>query len=97
VRGRITAADGTPASELRGYVWLLPGAKEEPADLYEYRRTHRVHRLAVRDSVFEDACLTPGAALAVTDLRGRRRTSAPVTVPANSTAQLELGAGARGP
>jgi hypothetical protein len=97
LRGRIAAPDGAPAAQLRGYLWVLPGASEEPADLYEYRRSKRVHRIAVRDGVFEDAGLTPGPAVLVVDLRGRGRVARKAVIPVRSVLQLDLMAGRRVP
>lgn len=89
VRGHILAADAAPA-ELRGYVWVLPGAAAAPDDLYEYRREHRSHRIAVQAGAFEDAALTPGPAVVVADIRGRRRLSTTAVVPAGGVLLLEL-------
>ncbi|MCA8951419.1 MAG: carboxypeptidase regulatory-like domain-containing protein, partial [Planctomycetes bacterium] len=95
VQGRVVAAGGTRAEELRGSVWILPGATEEPADLYAFRRDHRTHRLRIRDGAFADVELTPGAALAVVDLPGRRRVVQSIAIPARGTVAIELPAGER--
>lgn len=92
-RGRIRAVDGTPPEELRGNVWVLPGADEVPADLHEYRKQHRVHRLQVRDGAFEDAMLTPGPAVVIVDLRNRAPWADRIVVPAGSEITCELHGG----
>jgi protocatechuate 3,4-dioxygenase beta subunit len=95
LRGRIAAADAGSPAELRGYVWVLPGAAAEPADLYEYRRRHRTHRVRVRDGVFEDLLLTPGPAVLVVDLRDRARTASRVVIPTGDALALDLVVAAR--
>jgi hypothetical protein len=94
LRGRVVAADGAPADELRGSLWVLPGAAAQPADLYEYRRAARAHRIEVRNGAFEDAGLTPGPALVVVEIRGRAPVAATTEIPAGSTRQVDLEAGA---
>jgi hypothetical protein len=96
LRGRVAAADAASPAEIRGTAWVLPGAAEAPADLYEYRRSHRVHRLDVRNGAFEDAALTPGPAIVVVQLRDRGALPAAATVvPAGDTRVLDLTAGPR--
>lgn len=95
LRGCVLVADNTPVTELRGYVWVLPGAEAEPDDLYAFRREHRTHRLLVRDGAFEEQALTPGPALVILDLRGRARHSELLTLPARTVLQHDLPAGPR--
>lgn len=95
LRGRILTPDATATRDLRGYVWLLPGATAAPEDLYDYRRSHRTHRLSVRNGAFEDAALTPGPAVAVVDIRGRKRLSTTLVVPTGDVLDLDLTIGAR--
>jgi len=95
LRGRVLAADATPADTLRGSIYVLPGADAEPADLHDWRRSHRVHRIAVRSGAFADECLTPGPALVLLDLRDRKRAVTKVVVPAGTLLDLDLTAGER--
>jgi hypothetical protein len=94
LRGTVTAPDAAPA-DLRGYVWVLPGAAAAPEDLYEYRRTHRTHRIQVRNGAFEDAQLTPGPAVVVADLRGRRIVATNATIAAGGMADVAFEARAQ--
>ena len=96
LRGRVLAPDAAPMEELRGYLWVLPGAVEAPADLYEYRRTERTHRISVRNGTFGADALTPGPAVIVVDLRGRSPVTTPVTITAGNVLETDLRAGARG-
>ncbi len=97
LRGHVFAPDVTDPNRILGYVWLLPGADEEPPDLYAYRRTARTHRIRVRGGAFEATGLTPGPALVVVDIRGRERVVTKTAVPAGDTRTLDLTAGARLP
>ncbi|HEX5054816.1 MAG TPA: carboxypeptidase-like regulatory domain-containing protein [Planctomycetota bacterium] len=97
VRGRVSAPDTAEPVELRGYLWLIPGANEAPADLYEFQKQNRVHRVSVRNGAFEDLFLTPGPATVLIDLRGRRRVVATVTVPATDVLTVDFVAGVRQP
>jgi hypothetical protein len=94
LRGRVVVPDPS-TEETRGYVWVLPGITEAPADLYEYRRTKRTHRIQVRNGAFEDASLTPGPAIAVVDIRGRSYAVAKIVIPARETLAVDLAAGPR--
>ncbi|MFY9341327.1 MAG: carboxypeptidase regulatory-like domain-containing protein [Planctomycetota bacterium] len=93
--GRVVTADDTPAAELNGEIWLLPGTKDLPASLAEHRRTHTVQQVAVRGGAFRCELATAGRSLAVVRIRNREVASAPVEVPPRATATVELPAGAR--
>jgi hypothetical protein len=80
---------------LRGYVWVLPGATQAPADLYEYRRTHRTQRVPVRNGAFTDSGLSPGPAIVVADLRGLGRVAVTATIPGGGMLDLDLTVPAR--
>jgi hypothetical protein len=90
LRGRVVAADGAAASELRGDAWVLPGATEAPADVREHRREHRVHRVRIRGGMFDDAALTPGDALVIVELDGRPRVVVATHGPAGGVRELDL-------
>jgi hypothetical protein len=91
--GRVTTPDGAPAEQIRGNVMVFPGATTVPADLREYRRTKRVHRVRVRNGVFRDDGLTPGPALLLVEIRGRLPVTTEVEIPSGTTLELELTAG----
>ncbi|MEZ5967181.1 MAG: carboxypeptidase-like regulatory domain-containing protein [Planctomycetota bacterium] len=97
LRGRVRAQGVANRDELLGALWVLPGATSPPDDLYAYRREHRVHRLSVRGGAFADDALTPGEAVLVLDLRGRKPTSARADIPAGGILELDLDAGDRLP
>lgn len=97
LRGRVLAPDGGAGEELRGNLWLLPGATEAPADLYEFQKQHRSHRVSVRNGAFEDRQLTPGPAVVLIDLRGRPRVATAVTVPVADVLVRDFEVGPRGP
>jgi len=93
LRGRVRSTDGAREQDLRGFVWLLPGADAAPDDIYAFRRSHRVHRLRVKDAVFADAALTPGPAIVVVEIEGRPRAVTTTDVPAGGVRDLELTVG----
>ncbi len=95
LRGRVVTNDDTPPGELRGYLWVLPGATGEPDDLYLHRRENRTHRVPIRDGTFEERHLTPGPAVVIVDLRGRARQVSRLQVPQGGVLAIDLPAGAR--
>lgn len=90
LRGRVQASEALGDEELRGYLWVLPGASEVPADLYEYRRMQRTHRLRVRNGAYEDLGISPGPALLVLKLDGWLPVPSRVVIPVGKTLDLEL-------
>jgi len=91
---RPTFQQRSSADRLEGTLTILPGATVAPADLQEYRRTHRVHTIRVRAGTFAEDSLTSGPALLIMEIRGRQPAHANVDVPARSTREIVLMAGA---
>ncbi|MCA8970579.1 MAG: carboxypeptidase regulatory-like domain-containing protein [Planctomycetes bacterium] len=91
VRGSVRAPDAN-SEDLRGTLWILPGATEGPDDVYVYRREARVHRVPIRKGVFEQDGLTCGPALVIVQLDGRERVVRTATLRAGQTLDLELDA-----
>jgi hypothetical protein len=91
--GQVVAEDGTPADQLEGTIWVLPGATATPPDVREYSRGNRVHEVRVRNGVFRADMLTAGPARLVVQVRGRQAGEAAVEIPAGGVKDLALPAG----
>ncbi|MFO1077649.1 MAG: carboxypeptidase regulatory-like domain-containing protein [Planctomycetota bacterium] len=96
LHGTVASKDGTAASELSGTVTLLAGVTELPADYNAGRRGGGNGGLnaRVQDGAFQFDMVPPGNYLMVLSMRGRERTTAPVTVAAGGTQTVALEAGA---
>ncbi|MBX3462070.1 MAG: carboxypeptidase regulatory-like domain-containing protein [Planctomycetes bacterium] len=93
VAGRVTADDGTPASERNGQIALLPGLTSLPENLNAWRRDNPAFETRIDDGAFQFEGVPPGSYLAVVTVRGRERASQPVTVGEGGATDLALPAG----
>lgn len=91
--GSILPSAGIDAESLRGTVYVLPDATEVPKDLREYRRTHPVQYIRIRQGQFRAEHLRPGAALLLVRIRGHESTSRQVHIPTASVRKIQLRAG----
>lgn len=89
--GAVTRTDGGKMEELDGRATLLAGALELPADFNAYVRENGSVEARVRAGAFRFEAVKPGSYLLVVTLRGRARTSMPVVLTGDSTAQIQAG------
>lgn len=81
VRGTVTCADAA-AKDLQGSVTLVPGLSALPDNWNQWRRDpgNRTFDARVQGGAFQFETLTPGNYLMVLSIRGRERTTAPVSI-----------------
>jgi hypothetical protein len=90
--GTVSAAEAA-AADLDGRVSLLPGLAELPADLGAWQRANASFDTRVQDGAFRFEHLQPGSYLLVVNVRGRQRTTQPLTVAAGGTQTVAVVAG----
>jgi uncharacterized GH25 family protein len=93
LRGSVSRDDGGDPAELSGRATLLPGLAELPPDLAAWQREHPSFDARVQGGRFRFDALQAGQYLLVLTIRGRERTSQPVTLGAGESPSIVVAAG----